>query len=123
MLEVLEQYYPTTGYDLERDGIDFLTQHKQVDNVVTNPPYRLADEFIQHGLGVTRRKLALLLPIGYLGGQKRYTSLFSSTPPAQILVVSNRMKVNNASSQFNHVWMVWDKNNTKSSTKTTWHIA
>jgi len=43
-----------------------------VDYIITNPPFRLAFEFIQKSKEIAKEKFAMLLPLSYLHGQKRY---------------------------------------------------
>jgi len=58
------------GSDLTT-GTDFLATAREVDNVVTNPPWSRKTEFIQHGKQCARRKLALLMPLFALSGVAR----------------------------------------------------
>ncbi len=55
---------------------DFIAPYNFVldkfDNVITNPPYSLAFEFIEKAKKVYQKKIAMLLPLSYLHGQKRY---------------------------------------------------
>jgi hypothetical protein len=91
-------------------GDDFLTMHEPWDgSIVTNPPYSHADTFIHHALAVASNQVAMLLPLGALGGQTRYRELWIPHPPARVIVVVNRMTVLGKPSQFNHMWVVWDK--------------
>jgi 16S rRNA A1518/A1519 N6-dimethyltransferase RsmA/KsgA/DIM1 with predicted DNA glycosylase/AP lyase activity len=39
-----------------KDKTDFLLQNKKVDNIITNPPYNLLNEFIVHGLKTVNKK-------------------------------------------------------------------
>lgn len=44
-------------------GVDFLMEHKpppNVDTIVTNPPFKLADEFVRHGLRLVPTVIMLL---------------------------------------------------------------
>lgn len=66
-----------TGYDLVSDGKDFLEETGHYDNVVTNPPFSLAFEFILKAKKVARHKFAMLLPLSYLHGQERYIRIYS----------------------------------------------
>ncbi len=59
-------------------GVNFLARHLEVDNIITNPPYSLAEEFARHGLECARHKVALLLRLVFLEGQKRATWLWNS---------------------------------------------
>jgi phage N-6-adenine-methyltransferase len=52
-------------------GTDFLETTKEVDNVVTNPPWGLKTAFIEHAKRCARRKVALLLPLSALSGKAR----------------------------------------------------
>ena len=62
-----------TSYDSETD---FLKETRQFDNVITNPPYSLAFEFIQKAKEVAQKKIAFLLPLSYLHGQKRHETIW-----------------------------------------------
>jgi hypothetical protein len=89
-------------------GQDFLaTAEPWAGSIVTNPPYRLADEFIAHALSLASAQTAMLLPVGALGGQRRFSGLWAKRPPALILVIARRMVVTGSASQFNHMWAVW----------------
>ena len=108
MASVLAQHYPTRVTDIST-GTDFLASTDRAPSIVTNPPYRLLDQFIEHGLQQTDRYLCLLAGWHSLaGGQRRASSIWRRTPPNRALAIPERMKVGGAPSQFNHVWLVWD---------------
>ncbi len=44
------------------------------DYIITNPPFSLAFEFIQKAKEIAKEKFAMLLPLSYLHGKKRYES-------------------------------------------------
>lgn len=68
-----KQFKNIFSADLHFTGFDFLTQKiDQVDYIITNPPFSLADDFIRRCKEVAREKFALLLPLNYLHGQTRY---------------------------------------------------
>jgi hypothetical protein len=56
-------------------GDDFLLSNDDAkyDWIVTNPPYKIAHPFIQKTLLMNVDRIAMLLPLSYLHGQKRYT--------------------------------------------------
>lgn len=97
-------------------GVNFLTTNEQHQNIVTNPPYTSAESFLKHALKLADHKVAMLLRLAFIEGQKR-KSLFTVNPPAQILVMSKRLpwwnpetnKWHSTSGQFAHAWFVWDK--------------
>lgn len=64
-----------TEYDVEKD---FLTETGTYDYIITNPPFSLSYEFIEKAKQVATNKFAMLLPLSYLHGKKRYDDIFSS---------------------------------------------
>ena len=63
-----------TYYDIEKD---FLKETKIYDYVITNPPYVLAYDFIMKCKQICKTKFALLLPLNYLHGKKRYDDIYN----------------------------------------------
>jgi len=63
-----------THYDIEKN---FLHDDKQYDYIITNPPFSISFEFIQHAKLLTKKKFAMLLPLSYLHGKKRYDSIYT----------------------------------------------
>ena len=58
--------------------------------VVTNPPFKLADEFTHHALALGAEKVAIFQRTAWLEGHKRHASLWSKTPPVRIWQFSGR---------------------------------
>lgn len=79
ILKVLnEKGYNCTGYDINDDNhFDFLEQDLKVPYIITNPPFRLAKEFILHMKEVVEEKFALLLPLNYLHGKERFDIIWN----------------------------------------------
>lgn len=72
-------------------GIDFFKCKKPLArNIVTNPPYKYAKEWVKHSLELIDGKLALFLPIQFLESETR-RKLFEETPPRTIYVCTNRV--------------------------------
>lgn len=111
MSKVLESNgYDVLATDLERHGADFLTHGGEWNgSIITNPPYRHADEFLQKALESATEQVAMLLPVNALGGKKRSAWLWHVQPPALTLLVPRYMNVLDRTSQFYHVWCVWDR--------------
>jgi hypothetical protein len=63
-------------------GKDFLKPSRAADNIVTNPPYNAAEEFVRSGVGHARRKFALLLRLAFLEGANRANTIFARCPPS-----------------------------------------
>lgn len=80
-------------------GIDFLTYDfgRKFDNVITNPPFSLAKEFIEKALSITTDKVIMFAKIQLLEGEKR-RPLFDKFPPKYVYVFTKRQSpLNNGS--------------------------
>ena len=62
------------------------------DNIITNPPFKFAQEWVEHSLELLQdgKKLALFLPIQFLESDNR-KYMFQKVPPVRIHVFSNRI--------------------------------
>ena len=60
--------------------------------IICNPPFALAERFIDRALSVASRKVAMLLRLSFLEGQRR-GEMFASTPLARVLVFSSRVSM------------------------------
>ena len=103
-------------YNYCRSGIDFLMeQSRAADCLITNPPYRLAEDFISHAIHLGCTKHAYLLRLSFLEGVGRHQRLFSKHPPARIHVFSHRLTIWRGDQQQTstgttaYAWFVWDK--------------
>lgn len=96
-------------------GVDFLRADAAVDNIVTNPPYNVAEAFVAKGLTLARRKLALLLRLAFLEGANRARTIFLANPPSRVWVFSERITfymkgaARAGSGTTAYAWFVWDK--------------
>lgn len=133
IVDVIKKYYPDEcvyGVDLVDRGYpntlvaDFLTHdflEQKFDNVVTNPPYSLAQEFLEKSMEVVNDggKIAMFLKIQFLEGAKR-RDMFKKYPPKYIYVFSKRQnpwrngspideKGKPWSSTMCFAWFVWEK--------------
>jgi len=95
------------------DGVDFLTtaDTPPVDAIITNPPYGLAQEFIERALACAPL-VAMLLRTDYDHAKTRQ-HLFGKCPTfAKKLVLTTRIvwfESDEAASSFNHAWYIWDQ--------------
>lgn len=108
ILEVAKKRtYYVTGSDIADRGyepaamFDFLTIGEQdlrkgldshMDNIICNPPFSLAEPFIERALKLARFKVAFLLRLSFLEGQKR-RHFFARTPLARVHVCSSRISM------------------------------
>ena len=97
-------------------GHDFTSSDRAFDNIITNPPYNSAEEFVKIGTRNSRNKFALLLRLAFLEGSNREKTIFSKIPPSRVWVFSERITfypkgVKKAGSGTTaYAWFVWDKN-------------
>lgn len=123
MSKVLEEYQNNvistdirhTGYG--QGGIDFLeTQKENIDAIITNPPFRVSEQFIRHALEEMNVEIvAMLLKSQYWHASKRGT-LFKQYPPAWILPLSWRPDFLNGerggAPTMECLWTVWIRGKT-----------
>lgn len=99
-------------------GIDFLMEwQSRGENVVTNPPFKLATEFVKHSLRHTTGKVAMLLKVGFLEGIER-GQLFDAAPFARLWVFRRRqtflrngdlyVTMNGAGGMIAYGWFIWE---------------
>lgn len=112
--DIVQRDYTGQDYteDFLRDGL------KWAGDIITNPPYKYAAEFVQHALDVIDdgHKVAMFLKLTFLEGEKR-RALFQQHPPRKIYVFTNRIncalngeeKFFTASSAVCYAWFVWVK--------------
>ena len=90
-------------------GTDFLEQRGCfIDAIVTNPPYALAQEFIEHALSMGDH-VAMLLRTDYDHAKTRQYLFGKSF--AKKLVLTKRIKWfedSKGQPSFNHAWFIWD---------------
>jgi hypothetical protein len=109
-----------------KSGVDFLQAKDEVDNVVTNPPYNSAEEFVHTALRITKWKCAFLLRVAFLEGANRYRTLFSKTPPSRIWIFTERITFYPAGVQVAgsgttaYAWFVWDRKADHGKTEVRW---
>lgn len=107
--------------------VDFFSLTNPVKNIITNPPYSIATEWIEHGLSIVENKMVLLLRFAFAESQGRH-KLMTTTPLSKVLVFSKRLDHWDGNEfikggQFTHAWFVWDKNHKISDgTKLHWLI-
>ncbi len=81
------------GYG-DPEPLDFLidTLDKFEGDIITNPPYKFALEFVERALEsvLPGRKVAMFLRLQFLEGQKR-KQLFLKNPPKTVYVSSSRL--------------------------------
>lgn len=122
--EVLKAHgYNVVSRDLIDRGYGEVADFLSIDNIewngdiVTNPPYAYAQEFVEKALTIIPdgHKVAMFLKLTFLEGKKR-RHLFRTTPPNRIWVSSSRLmcamngefeKVSQSATAY--AWYIWEK--------------
>ena len=99
-------------------GVDFLMEYKMPQHceaIVTNPPYKLAGQFVRHAINLCP-KVYMMLPIYFIESQAR-SDVLDSGSLARIHVFKRRLPMMHrdgwtgpkTSSAQSHGWFVWDR--------------
>lgn len=123
MAKVLKEYFGEVeasdiydyGYGSVSDFLSGSHEPGSYDWVITNPPFRLAEEFILHGLKTARRGVAVLVRTVFLESVGRYERIFSVNPPSTVAQFVERVPMvkgrldKKASTATGYAWVVWEK--------------
>ena len=94
-------------YSEIREDKDFFDWKEDVDLILTNPPFSLAQEFIDHSIDHAAT-VFMLLRLNYLGSIKRH-EWWVSKPPAALWVFSKRPSfTGNGTDATDYAWFCWD---------------
>lgn len=99
--------------------VDFLQSTKQFDgDIITNPPYKFAKEFVEHALDIVTdgHKVVMFLKVQFLEGKAR-REMFEKYPPKKIYISSSRLRcaMNGdfekyaKSNAVAYAWFIWEK--------------
>jgi hypothetical protein len=123
MSKVLNEYFKDVrsadvfdyGYGKVEDFLTTDYPNGYCDWIITNPPFRLAEDFIQKSLPMARRGVAVLVRTVFLESVGRYERIFSKTPPSSVAqfvervpMVKGRLDAK-ASTATGYAWIVWEK--------------
>lgn len=102
-------------------GVDFLKQTEVFDgDIVTNPPYKFAKEFVEQGLKLVNdgNKVCMFLKLTFLESKAR-RELFDNNPPKTVWVSSSRLQCakngdfttykQGVGTAVAYAWYVWEK--------------
>ena len=124
MSKVLEAAgYEVVSRDLVDRGYGEVADFLAIDNlewegnIVTNPPYKYAQEFVEKALSIVPKgkKVAMFLKLTFLEGKAR-RAFFRSNPPIRVWVSSSRLTCAkngdfnaNQGGALAYAWFVWEK--------------
>lgn len=116
MVKVIEKYNECVASDI-LFGNNFLTSDTIMENVVTNPPYSSAEDFVRKARQLSTGKVAMLLKLTFLESFRR-KALFEDRvfPLSTVYVFSKRVQMweqgkekPKNSSMMAYAWFIWDK--------------
>ena len=102
------------GYGSKKNFFDLKSWN---GDIITNPPYKYAREFVEHAMNIvpSKSKVAMFLKLSFLESIKR-KKLFEKYPPKTVYVSSSRIicAKNGDFKTFNqsaiaYAWFVWQK--------------
>jgi hypothetical protein len=134
MAKVLKEYFGEVraadayayGYADVRDFLTYPYEANAVDWVITNPPFRLAEEFVLRALCVARSGVAILARTVFLESSGRYRAIFENNPPTKFAQFVERVPMvkgrldKKATTATGYAWLVWEKNNNDASPRLMW---
>jgi hypothetical protein len=124
MVRPLSEYFGTViAFDKYDYGgntlLDFLTVSKKdlppIDWTITNPPFVNAQQFIEKGLEISNKGVAVLVRTSFLEGTKRFNNLYVKHPPAMVAQFTERLPMirgkmsKKASTATSYCWLVFTK--------------
>jgi type I restriction-modification system DNA methylase subunit len=134
MARVLKEYFQVVhssdvhdyGYGLVRDFLTHPFEVNSVDWVITNPPFRLSEEFVIRSLEIARAGVAILARTVFIESVGRYRNLFEKTPPTKFAQFVERVPMvkgrldKKASTATGYAWLIWEKYTPVPSPKLMW---
>jgi hypothetical protein len=123
MAKVLGEYFKSVScYDIHDYGFgqkrDFLGKPYSLsswDWVITNPPFRLAEDFVNRSIEIARHGVAVLVRTVFIESVGRYERLFLARPPTTYAQFTERVPMvrgrldRKATTATSYCWLVWRK--------------
>lgn len=114
------------GFGEVRDFLAGPIAMNSVDWVITNPPFRLSEEFVLRSLKIAREGVAILARTVFIESIGRYYNLFQNTPPTKFAQFSERVPMvkgrvdRKATTATGYAWLVWEKNSLPAHPRLMW---
>ena len=119
--DIVNRFSQHPGFEFRNENwLDFNPDKLLNADIIFNPPYKLAQEFVEHSINLVEegRKVCAFLKLQFLEGKKR-KELFEKYPPKIVYVSSSRILcAKNADftgmreaggSTVAYCWYVWEK--------------
>ena len=103
-------------YDFIRDFV--IAPPVECDFIITNPPFKLANQFIKRALEVASTCVCIFGKIQLLEGVNRWRQIYRQTPPSIIAPFTSRVTLyeneeRDSGGQMMFAWYIWIKDNDK----------
>lgn len=122
MAQVLGEYFEDVkssdvfdyGYGACRDFLKGPIEPKSVDWVITNPPFKAAEQFYERAAVVARKGIALLTRTVFIESVGRYERMFLPHPPTAVAQYVERVPMvkgrldQKASTATGYAWLIWE---------------
>ena len=121
--DIVNRFSQHPGFEFRNENwLDFNPDKLLNADIIFNPPYKLAQEFVEHSINLVEegRKVCAFLKLQFLEGKKR-KELFEKYPPKIVYVSSSRILcAKNADftgmretggSAVAYAWFIWEKQN------------
>jgi hypothetical protein len=123
MAKVLKEYFGEVrasdahdyGYGTVCDYLAYPCETNAWDWVITNPPFRLGEEFVLRSLKVARKGVAILARTVFIESVGRYEAIFRDRPPTKFSQFTERVPMvkgrldKAATTATGYAWLVWEK--------------
>lgn len=123
MARPLAEYFGTVrasdihhyGWEGQQQTVDFLFpgEDEAVGWVITNPPFRLAEQFVEKARRIAKVGCAVIVRSAFLESVGRYENLFRDNPPAiiaqfteRVVMVKGRIDPTGSTATA-YCWLVW----------------
>ena len=106
ILSFLENKGIETSWTEIQEGKDYFEWSGKVDLILTNPPFSIAKEFIEHSM-MCSTTVIMLLRINFLGSQARH-DFWNQFPPDGLIILSKRPSfTGKGTDATDYAWFVW----------------
>lgn len=117
---LISHNYKVISSDIENYGygtpnVDAKLLVGPCENIITNPPYNIAEDLLQHFFTIYENKIAMLLRLSFLESRKRYP-LFQKHKPKVVYVFPERLSLCaggetvKGGGTISYGWFIWEKN-------------
>ena len=134
MASTLEEYFEKVssfdissyGYAGVRDFLTFPYEAKSHQWVITNPPFRLAEEFVDRAFTIATDGIAILARTVFLESVGRYARMFRDRPPSVFAQFTERVPMvkgrvdPRATTATGYAWFIWNFSTPKLDPRLSW---